>query len=428
MPVDEVEIIPINLLPDASPGAVDLTTNIPLGIAGDPNSKKANLEAIAAVISEQIGSVTVPDPSFYLVDGPGPNDPAAGGNTVNDTSLNGMDYSLHKWGIGPLRKGTDWQNDVVGGGWRLTDELFISGEMYTVVPKPEVSNILAAPGAIGRLVTGVQDITSDGTIPAIHYRKLLNIKGASNVTLPLCSEYPVNILLPIVTSDGPQKQTTFSRQGTDIIDNNGSGIAEVILGNREFLQLITDGTKWYILDVSPAAFADPQPGFGYFAGTSVTDFLAPNQIPALGGVYNRADYPRVVRFINKLKAVNAAFVKSAGDWPTNRTFWGDGNGTTTFQAPDLGGYFPRWLDGASGPFVDSDRQASGLNSAPSSAQNDQNRAHTHGLDPRILTEGVPGGGPGGPTPGSSGIIAATSSDGGVEARPINAGFFPIFNI
>lgn len=419
MPVDEVEIIPINLLPDAP--AITLTTNVPMGIDGDDSSYKGTILDIANVVSEQIGTVTVPDPFFYRVDGVATYDPPAGQANTPDPDLEGLDYNLFKWGAGPLRKGIDWQNDIAGGGWRLIGETMTAGETYIAFPKPEVSNILATPNAIGRFVSGVQDITSNGIIPAIYYRNLLNIKGATDITLPLCSEYPVNVLLSISTSDGPQKQTTINAQGADVIDNNTTGITAVILGNREFLQLVTDGSKWYIVGVSPAAFKDPWQEFGWFD----LDNLGLNQLPLLGGVFARADYPRVVRFINKLKSVNPLLVKNAADWPANRTFWGDGNGTTTFQCPDIGGYFPRALDGPSGTPVDPDRGAN--KTIPSSLQNMEIQSHDHDVflgdvagrsdnanDRDVMIPGTRNN--------------KTGLTGGAETRPVNVGFFPIINV
>ena len=84
MPVDEVEIIPINLLPDAAPSAINLDTNIPVGVEDDNNSKKIDIGTLATVISEQIGTVTVPDPFHYRVDGPEPTDPTSAALIVLD--------------------------------------------------------------------------------------------------------------------------------------------------------------------------------------------------------------------------------------------------------------------------------------------------------------------------------------------------------
>lgn len=90
------------------------------------------------------------------------------------------------------------------------------------------------------------------------------------------------------------------------------------------------------------------------------------------------------------------------------TTFGTGDGSTTFNLPDMRGYFPRaWADNGS---VDSGRSFG-------STQSDQNLAHTHTTTYDYL--GQSGGG------GSwvGGSIASTwnsmSTSGGTEARPKN---------
>jgi|SRR6478752_549161 len=417
MPEDIVEIIPIINLPAIS--GASLTTKIPMANAGDPNSKNGDIQLLATIISEQIGSVTVPDPFFYRVDGPESTDPPSAGGNRNcpDPALNGLDYSISKWGVGPIRKGIEWQNDIVGGGWRLLDEDFLPGEMFVVIPKPEVSNILAAPDAIARFVSGFAFYPADGTIGIGDYRKAIVINGAKNITLPLCSSYPANVALFLFTSEGPQRQTKISRAGSNTIYSQSGTVTSFYLSNREFAVLITDGVKWYIQSCSDMVFKQPYTSFGWLQGI--------NQFLLDGTTYNRADYPKVYDFIVQLAAANPSAVVDGGTWNTNRTLWSTGNGTTTFIVPDFRGQFVRSLNLTKSPSLDQDRTDAGTASLQGSPEVSAVEAHTHGLDARLLTEGVPGAGPGGPTPGSSGIIPSTSSYGGTETRPINVGL-PIF--
>lgn len=420
MAFDEVEIIPIINLPDIS--GPTLSTLLTMANPGDPNSKKGDIQLLADIISNQIGTVTVPDPFYYRVDGPNPNDPPSmDGPDPNrncpDSNLDGLDYSILKWGVGPLRKGIEWQNDIVGGGWRLLDEDFTSGEMYVAFPKPEISNILSAPDAVARFTAGIAFYPADGTIGAGDYRKLIIINGAKNITLPACSAYPVNIALFITTAEGPQRQTTINRSGTDVIYSQAGTVTKFYLSNREYAVLVTDGTKWYVQSCSDMVFKSPYPGYGWLPGI--------NQLSLDGSTYLRADYPKIMDFITALATANPSAVVDGGTWAANRSFWGTGDGSTTFNVPDFRGYFLRSLNMGKSPSIDPDRTAAGTASLPGSPEAASVESHSHGLDNRLLTEGVPGAGPGGPTPGSSGPIATTSAYGGTDTKPVNVGL-PLF--
>lgn len=89
------------------------------------------------------------------------------------------------------------------------------------------------------------------------------------------------------------------------------------------------------------------------------------------------------------------------------TTFGTGDGSTTFNVPDMRGYFPRsWADNGS---VDSGRVFG-------STQSDQNLAHTH------TAGGTPAGDGGSGSGGNPGMDVGsntTSSNGGTEARPKN---------
>lgn len=420
--VDLVNIVQIRELATAS--GVDLTWLFPTAHPTTGGSKKVTYETVANIISEQIGSVTIPANKYYRVDGPLTTDPVTGGTTVTDTSLNGLDYNLEKWGVGNLRKGIEWQNDVAGGGWRLLDQAFTGKEMYVAIPKPLVSNILAAPDAVARFANGISIKSADTTIGAADFRKLIVVQGAKNITLPLCSAYPPYVALYIVTSEGAQKQCSIICQGSNLINSASGSLTTIFLGQREYLVLITDGTKWYIQSVSDAAFQYPTMSMAWL-GTSL------NTIPAAGGLYNRADYPRVVNFLTALQTASPGAVLIESLWSSNRTMWGVGNGTTTFRAPDMRGYFPRWLSLGQG--TDADRVSSGLSSIPGSAQSDQFRSHTHNWTAQDGNDSL--GGTGWVATvnnkigdGYTALHTLISNAGGTETRPLNAAFYPLINI
>lgn len=427
--VDLVNIVQIREL--ATAAGVDLSWLLPTAHPTTGGSKKMTLQTAATIISEQIGSVTIPANKYYRVDGPLITDPDADGNTVTDTSLDGLDYNLEKWGVGNIRKGIEWQNDVSGGGWRLLDATFVSGEMYVAVPKPLVSNILSAPDAVARFANGITIKTADTTIGTSDFRKIIVVQGAKVITLPLCSAYPAYVALFIVTSEGSQKQCTITCQspntttGVNTINSyTDNNLVSLYLGQREFVTLITDGTKWYIQSVSPAVFQQPTMSMSWLNNSF-------NTIPAAGGLYNRADYARVVNFLTLLQAQVPGSVLTEAAWAANKTMWGMGNGTTTFRAPDMRGYFPRWL--SLGQMTDTDRVSSGLSYIPGSAQSDQLRAHTHTWTAQDSNDSLGGTGYVGTVnnsigPGYTALHTLISTVGGTETRSLNAGFYPLINI
>lgn len=88
--------------------------------------------------------------------------------------------------------------------------------------------------------------------------------------------------------------------------------------------------------------------------------------------------------------------------------WGTGDGSTTFNIPDMRGYFPRGYDHGRG--IDSGR-------ALASVQADQNAAHTHTF---VFSNDNSSGGANSPGHGSNtNNTWTTASSGGTEARPKN---------
>jgi hypothetical protein len=414
--VDIVNIVQIHELAAAS--GVDLSWLFAVGHPSLDGTKKYSFEEVATIISEQIGSVTVPDPLYYT--------PAGGSVEIPDSALDGKDYYLFKWGVGPLKKGDDWQNDVVGGGWRLIDQTTTQGEVYAAVFKPQISNILASPDAIARFSSGILELTASTTISAGNFRKIFILKGAEITTLPLAADYPPNVALFIASDDGPRKQSTIQTQGADVISANSGTLTKLYLGQREFVTLITDGTKWYLQSNSPAIFSFPTKQAGWFFDATVL-----NTLPLTGGLYIRADYPRLWANIAKLAAAIPTAVVNEASWALNKTLWGSGNGTTTFRVPDHRGYFDRNMD--LGADIDSDRNDSGIGSRPGTAQATSNLAHTHILTMQDSTDNLSGTGYIATTgsaagPGYSLNHTINSIEGGVESRPINVALYPLINI
>lgn len=414
--VDLVNIVQIHELASAS--GVDLSWLLPINKPNTNGSKKYTLANMAQVISEQIGTVTTPNAKHYTA--------VDGQVEFPDTDLNGADYDIYKWGVGPLEKGIHWQNDIVGGGWRLLGMAAVQDEKYIAVYKPKVSNILAAPGAIARFTAGVKFFPASGTISAGDYRKLIVATGAEIITLPPIASYPANVALFISTLEGPRMETTIKTTSGDLIANGTTGIDTVYLGKREFITFIHDGSAWYVQGCSDRVFKYPEIGQGW-----MWDATLFNVLPAVGGTYLRSDLPSVWAFVQKLSAFNSAAVKTGAVWATNRTYWGTGNGTTTFNVPDLRGVFMRNLDQGIG--YDIDRNTAGIGSLSGSLEPQSFQSHTHSWSTRTSNDSLGGSayvassnGPVGT--GYESLNSLIDATGGTETRPVNVGVYPLIYI
>lgn len=431
--VDEVDILSVRELSTAPLGLVTPDWWGQVCDPGTGTNYKATYETIAGIISEIIGTGIIEPDRVYIVGQPGPIDPSTGdpvdvpidGNTVNDTYLDGKVFSLELRGVGFLNKGVEWDNDVVGGGWLLLGAAtFVDEQLYTVHFHPQISDIVSAPGAIGKFVSGVQLINGNTTLTAGTFRKLIVLTNGYTVTLG--DTYPENVILA-VTHNGPSnKQGVLSAPVGQSFSWNGGTTPALWLGKNERVGLIRSGTTWYV--------AYDTMGYDRVGHIVPGRLAGANQIIAQGQTVLRSDYPRLLDYITRLSAASSGSVVNAALWPSNRTLWGFGDGSTTIQVPDLRGRFPRWLDlGAS---IDVDRNSAGIGSKPGSSQAMAVEAHNHknGNTDRLLeftgqgtaTSYDPA------QPGSSEPDLRFSLPllpyGGSETRPINAAEIPLIYV
>jgi microcystin-dependent protein len=115
-------------------------------------------------------------------------------------------------------------------------------------------------------------------------------------------------------------------------------------------------------------------------------------------------------------AANGQFVSRSGFselWAAIGTTYGAGDGTTTFNLPDLRGYFVR------GAGTNGDGAASGTFGAK---QSDDNKSHTHTLSNTSSSVWTVGGNNGSISFPNAGVAVGTATintSGGSEARPKN---------
>lgn len=309
---------------------------------------KDTIENLAAVVSGQIGAaierpdrvyrinVDMPAGSSLLID-EDPGSPTFGQAIgVIDPYLDGLDYNNHRRGIELLIKGDEWQNDVVGGGWRLTQvgDTLADGEIITLSFKPQISNVIVTPDAIAKFSNGVQVINASTTLTDAANRKIIYANSFTGVlSITLNATYPENVMCLVIAAEGGQKQMTINAPVGQTFRQAGSRPA-VYLNEGESAIFIRIGTVWYV-----------------HGGESWRNRLAVKLggLPFRGALtpgttYLRAEYPGTWEAIFELSVADPDAVVSGAEWLTNPTKWSSGDGSTTFITPDYVNTYPRFGD------------------------------------------------------------------------------------
>lgn len=368
-----------------TPTTADFYTHWPNGAIRGYKNSIANL---AQMISSELGSGSLLPERRYLIDTNMPSGSTYevngdGNGQINDPYLDGKVYDVHRNGL-LISKGYIWQNDVVGGGIRLLqpNDTFELGEEVVISFQPAFSPYIPTPDAIARFSNGERIITATSAIGGADFRKLIILRGAANIltiTLPAASAYPENVLFAIISDGGNHKQATLRCTGSDNIAFNSSLFPDFWLGQNEQILLIpavvsgigTTPNGWRVIQFSGAEH------FGRLGVTDMGCLQGPNHWNAATnpGPQLRAVYPRSWWFITKMQAAQPSLVVSGAAWNANQTFWGTGDGSTTFNFPYKAGYFPRYLD-PDGE-IDDDRFNDGNGNLPGSTEEPSIGNHTH---------------------------------------------------
>lgn len=450
--VDIVTLVAVQELSMATLPTKDWVLPIGDPGAGIKIANKTTIETIGTLVSEQVGSgAVVPDRRYLIVDNAGnleawpngaadpevtiTNDGTGRPRIINDPYLDGKDWSLLRRGTEYMPKGPQWQNDVPGGGFRLTEAFdeFVDGQEYFMIFKPVISNVIVTPDAIGKFSNGEQIVTATTSAGASHARKVIIIQGAAAAapTYTLWEDYPENVLCVILTGGGSNKQSIIMAPAGQTIWRGGA-LTRLVLGEVDYAHLVRIGTTWRVVESGERFKHIGHKVFGGIPG--------PDAISANGQTLQIADYPGLDDWLTLYNAALPGAVVSTAVWntgTTNRTKWG--RNATTIQVPDLRGWFPRGLDLGAGK--DTDRVSAGLGSIPGSQESNQNKLHSHGNNgsglpgnnwDKLLTvngEGTIAGFDDGPSPQPN-LLSALSlvADGGSESRPENVAFPWIINI
>lgn len=423
--VTEVDLYSTRELSPAAPLVPDGSWLVPLCDPSTGISYKADQELIGGIISSYIGSgIVIPDRVYRIgVDMPAGSSVTvdAGQGVLSDPYLNGKVFSVNRRGTELLIKGVEWDN-LSGDEIRLlqTDDIFSDEEIIIVQFQPQISPIISAPDAIARFTNGILIISSNTTLTASTYRKLLVLTGGYQVTLG--SDYPENVICAFTQNSPGNGQSTISAPSGQSIAYNGTTVSSVWVGKNERVSFIRSGTVWYVVFDNL--------GYDRIGHIVPGRLIGANQIIGMGQTILRSDYPRALDYLNRLNAAYPGVVLSAGSWPSAKTYWGFGNGTTTIQVPDLRGYFPRWLDLGAG--IDADRVSSALQNKPGSPEGMKVELHAHPADSSdgnikfvkrrgTKTAGIATN----PVNGFEYQEQNTGTYGGSETRPINAGELPL---
>lgn len=425
MPKPNVDIVTLVAVQELPPG-VSVTKDWPM-VVGDPATKTAYripVEMAGNIIAGIIGQAVNRPDRVYI---PGVSMPA--GSSVSpdrtqliDPYLNGLEYSMHIRGVEYMVKGSEWQNDITGGGATLYGGfLFEDGQVVTVSFKPEISNILAAPDAVARFSNGVKVVVGDATASALDDRKLIVIQGATAAapTYTLRADYPENVLCEIITGGGNNFQSIIS-PGTRNMFAGGT-VSRIVLGQADFVKLVRVGNMWYVLDRGERWKHVGRPGFGGLPGP---DMLAANRQSVL-----ETDYPSLVDYVTALAADNASNVVSITAAGANPTKWARGGGV--IMLPSYLGWSPRFLDQGAGKDVD--RGTAGTANVIGSTQANQNKSHTHanGIHSQLLLkdgQGTAINTDNTATEPNLRTSATMLTEGGIEARPENVGLPALIHV
>lgn len=435
--VDLVNLIAIQELADVSLPA--LTDYLNIGKSTDLLGKRISINALAALISSALGSGSLIPERRYKVAGETPESVPAGASIIvngdgqgeiDDPFLDGKVYDVHRNGM-LIAKGVLWDNTVVGGGIVLLQpgDIFSGDEEVIVTFQPQFSSYIPSPDAIARFTNGEQVITASSTITAGMFRKLIVLQGSSSVLtvgLPAASAYPQNVILAITSNGGLHKQATLACNGTDTLLFNNTIWSNFYIGQNDQILLIPTvaGNGWRVIYWTGSERFNRigSVDFGYLKGPN--QFVATTDTPVL-----RADYPGVWAWVQRLAIAQPAAVVNNAVWLLNKGLWGTGDGSTTFNFPNLSGRFMRYADPDG--VLDQTRFAAGTSNLPGSKEGDMIPNHGHNYtEPKLKANSDSGGAPDavdvqvGTTTNVTGI---TADRVGYETRPFNTLGLPLIN-
>lgn len=216
-------------------------------------------------------------------------------------------------------------------------QFIAEGQANDVVDSATVGDVSAwlraavkdAAKKLGLNSSTVGTVTTSTTLGATAYgsTQVCFSVSAITVTLPSLSGGVVGTHIEFINFNSGS--VTVTRAGADTIFAGNANVNSIVLGFGDTLTLVSRGDCWFAVGGS-AQFAYT-PGGADLVPAGAIQYFARNTAPAgwvkaNGAVLNRTTYSRLFAAIG--------------------TTFGAGDGSTTFQLPDLRGEFPRgWDDG-----------------------------------------------------------------------------------
>lgn len=195
--------------------------------------------------------IIISERRFYVVGGPGANDPAPDQTILTDVYLDGKTISgVFKEGFRYLRPSTEtipeWQTYAGGGIELLNDIIFSGGEVYSI----EISylaNQTQVTGGSG-MYSGVELIDTDTTLSITHRNKRLRCESAASnklvVTMEAIGAVADGTFYHFTSNGGNQNQTRILPNGSETIKYNGENYPEIWIGKGEFVRIVKTGSFW----------------------------------------------------------------------------------------------------------------------------------------------------------------------------------------
>lgn len=195
--------------------------------------------------------IVISERRFYVVGGPGANDPAPDQTILTDPYLDGKTISgVFKEGFRYLRPSTetipDWQT-YAGGGIELLNNLIFSGGEVVSIEISYLADQTTVTGTNG-MYNGVVLIDADTTLSITHRNKRLRTESASSnklvVTMEAIAGVADGTFYHFTSNGGAQNQTRILPNGSETIKYNGESYTEISIGKGEYVRIVKTGSFW----------------------------------------------------------------------------------------------------------------------------------------------------------------------------------------
>lgn len=195
--------------------------------------------------------IVISERRFYVVGGPGANDPAPDQTILTDAYLDGKTISgVFKEGFRYLRPSTetipDWQT-YAGGGIELLNNLIFSGGEVVSIEISYLADQTSVTGTNG-MYNGVELIDVDTALSITHRNKRLRCESAASnklvVTMEAIGGVADGTFYHFTSNGGAQNQTRILPNGSETIKYNGENYTEISIGKGEYVRIVKTGAFW----------------------------------------------------------------------------------------------------------------------------------------------------------------------------------------